>query len=243
MGSVTQINRIKVNNREQKLTVTYQERPSFRNVTGLKRLNTWIDRKLAPEGSKWETVTRTEEIDLPEECIADHNSRYFVVTRKNSKQQTRVFAVVLELEFNPGSFIVPRDLKKAEWISEVLEARKGAPRFQEWQEAEGCAMVIVLQADLKHTPRVEINTGIGTVQFRDSALKNIPKGHLPGTCKWNDPRQVSVAVRQDRGRNPHEWVVVLFMKQGPSGVEEEFVIPFDRAVDRPADLKVPAHYI
>lgn len=243
MGSVTRIDQIKVNNREQKLSVTYKERPSFRNVTGLKRLNTWIDRKLAPEGSEGETVTRTEEIGLPEECIADHSSRYFVVNRRNSRQQTRVFAVVLELEFNPGSFIVPRDLRKAEWIDRVLEARKGAPRSEEWQEAEGCVMVVVLQADLRHTPRVEINTGIGTVQFRDPELKHIPKGHLPSACKWADPRQVSVAVRQDRGQDPDEWVVALFMKKALSGVQEEFVIPFDRAVDGPADLRVPAHYL
>ncbi|PFH33385.1 hypothetical protein BESB_076020 [Besnoitia besnoiti] len=225
MGGVTRIREVEVNNKKQQLTITYDERPSFSNATDLSRISSWVGRKLA-SAPQDEVVPVTEHIFLPSECVADDNSRYFVVMREKEENSERVTAVVVELEFNPGVFVVPRDLSKRAAVNQIMSRRQRSPIEEGvWELLPGCVLFIRLRADLRAAPRLAVNVPLEFVQFQDVNLKHFGNSPLPKECTWHLPSTVGAMTRQDKSQDPDQWDVLLFMTDEPSPVKEVYTIP------------------
>ncbi|EPR59270.1 hypothetical protein TGDOM2_283540 [Toxoplasma gondii GAB2-2007-GAL-DOM2] len=236
MGSVTKILSVTVNNARGQLTVKYLERPNVRNATNVRRASSWVRRKLALETAD-EVVSVTETIDVPQACIADNHSRYFVVTRRKNVIDTRVFAVVIELELHPGPYLVPRDISRIAELDRILKEHE-RETFTEgkWVTLPGCMMLIRVRETLKRAPRLTIDAYRGSVQFREDELKSLGSQALPQGCTWDGPSAVGVVTRHDRSADANLWDVLLFMADAPSHVQFEYTLPKEADVERNSDL-------
>lgn len=179
MGSVASIDGVWANNTEGRLKVSYQERPAFVSSRG-KDIWAWSKHVVSFGHIR---ASRTETFRIPGNCVASRSSSYSVREEGGS-----VALVLIDLDYRPGSFLVPRVVVASTEVEHLLDGVSESD--EDWTLYPGCLLRLTVKREsLAGPPIVLVDAVQRKVSLGNHALRE-KHYKVPADCLLDSPKNV-----------------------------------------------------
>ncbi|PFH37424.1 hypothetical protein BESB_038820 [Besnoitia besnoiti] len=179
MGTVVDIIRVAANNFEGELEVTYKEKPAFASSRGKELvfpLAFYLSLGFA-------TTTRKETFVIPPNCVASRSST-FVVSRNGAA----VEEAIVDLDYRPASFAVPREVVDSKKVESFLQSMSDSDNH--WTLYPQCILHLAIRSDaLQGSPIVLVDSARGIVALGNRAMED-EVFVVPPECQARTPNDV-----------------------------------------------------
>lgn len=231
------VDEVTANNALQQIKIVYRVKKGGRDSNFWEKHRARVRRAVGIYKYKQQVQT----IQLPQGCVADPESRYFMFSTGTEARRSRALvldSVVLSLGFSADPFRVPRTpTPKPVTAPAVLLPNT-------WIPAK-CTWFLRFHRSLSEPPLLKIDREKGLVVFQNEELHDMQMSFLDenqhdasARCEWSSPLLSKVHVVVDTKETPPEWKIQLDLAERTDLLILERKIKANSSVNLglPADL-------
>ncbi|KEP59948.1 UNVERIFIED_CONTAM: hypothetical protein HHA_217530 [Hammondia hammondi] len=215
MGAVADVVRVQANNSQGNLEVTYREKPAFVSSKG----RHVVDPIKYYLSLGYALTTRKEAFAVPTSCVASRSSTYLVTRNGND-----ISGVIVDLDFRPAPFAVPREVVTKEEVEHLLQTMSESD--SEWTLYFNCTLHLTVASDsLIGPPVVLVDPAIGAVELGNSILQN-KTFKIPLHCLARNPNEVKyMSLERDVNGTSMTDLILIMDEAGDAEREAWTEIP------------------
>ncbi|KFG47326.1 hypothetical protein TGDOM2_217530 [Toxoplasma gondii GAB2-2007-GAL-DOM2] len=215
MGAVADVVRVQANNSQGNLEVTYREKPAFVSSKG----GHLIDPIKYYLSLGHALTTRKEAFAVPTSCVASRSSTYLVTRNGND-----ISGVIVDLDFRPAPFAVPREVVTKEEVEHLLQTMSESD--SEWTLYFNCTLHLTVASDsLVGPPVVLVDPAIGAVELGNSISQN-KTFEIPLRCLARNPNEVKyMSLERDINGTSMTDLILIMEEAGDAEREAWTEIP------------------